>query len=93
MTRLIASPFEPDVPNVLRITVLAAATAPGTAYPQSSLSQEYKIATASPHKLTVTKSATNWVPKDSVNPVFLNSPFGCRLPYVGFERTQCIADN
>ena len=39
----------------------------------------YKIETASPHKLTVTKTAVNWVlPKDSINSVFLDSPFGCR---------------
>ena len=45
----------------------------------SSLNQRYKIATASPHTLTVNKTAAKWVlPKDSVNPVFLDSPFGCR---------------
>ena len=53
MTPLIASPFEPDVLNVLPITGLAAATTPPTAQSQSSINQRYKIAFASPQKLTV----------------------------------------
>ena len=40
-------------------------------------SQRYKTVPASPHKLTVTKTAANWVlAKDYVNPLFLDSPFG-----------------
>ena len=61
MTPLIDSPFELDVLDVLPITGLAAAAAPPTSQPQSHLSQRYKIAAASPHKLTVTKTAANWV--------------------------------
>ena len=75
-----------NVLSVSPITDLAVATAPPTAQAQSSLSQRYKIAAASPHTLTVTKTAAKWVlPKDSVNPVILRSPLGCR--YLALDLT------
>ena len=53
VTPLIASPFAPDILNVLPIAGLAAATAQPTAQSQSSISQRYTIAFASPQKPTL----------------------------------------